>query len=434
MVEGSRWSGGVPPPLRSVYPMNVLRITAPFLRELHDWSVANRRTPAAGACGVSRSDDRLDLLARHPFEGAEYELRVITASGRGRLEVDIDAVGDACAAFGIDTVILGLGFGRSFGSVGGVLVRCGAIEAIKAIDIVGPRLPHLQIDGTRPGHVIESLERELWSRTIGALGEDAWMRLRDLRVAVVGVGRSGSLVAEHLTSVGVRRIALIDGDALELHNLGEGAGATPSDLGRAKVDAIADVCRRAWVHATTEPDLDVVPYAVDAVGALAAIKRCDIVVSCVDNGLARRIVAQLAALYLKVHVDIGTGIPIPRSAPQQGDAQALRTTGADVRMILPGRCLMCVGGIPFAEPAVGDRDDWRAVRAGSLRSLNAIAVALAMRAIEDLMAGALESSLWVRARYTADGIPSVQAVEIPPPGQCMFCEFAGVGDAHVDQP
>jgi tRNA A37 threonylcarbamoyladenosine dehydratase len=70
------------------------------------------------------------------------------------------------------------------------------------------------------------------SRTSGALGADAFGRLRALRAAVVGCGRLGSLVAEALAASSVVALALIDPDVLEEHNLAGSAGVGAAYLGR----------------------------------------------------------------------------------------------------------------------------------------------------------------------------------------------------------
>jgi hypothetical protein len=179
-------------------------------------------------------------------------------------------------------------------------------------------------------------DTEVWSRTIGALGQAAWRRLRSLHVGVIGCGRSGSLAATALRQLGVRRFTLIDPDVLEPHNLGEMDGVGPADIGRPKVHAVAETLR--------QPDDCAVLAFADSILSLSALvvaKRADVLFCCVDSPAARLATACLAALYLKPLVDIGTGIFNESSGP----AAPARRMGADVRLVLPGRCLLCLGGI-----------------------------------------------------------------------------------------
>jgi len=67
-------------------------------------------------------------------------------------------------------------------------------------------------------------------------------KLLETRVTVVGVGAIGRQVALQLAAVGVPRIRLIDFDTVEVENLAA-QGFFESDLGRPKVEAVADLCR-----------------------------------------------------------------------------------------------------------------------------------------------------------------------------------------------
>jgi sulfur carrier protein ThiS adenylyltransferase len=67
-------------------------------------------------------------------------------------------------------------------------------------------------------------------------------KLQDTKVTVVGVGAGGRQVALQLAAIGVPKIQLIDFDIVKVENLAA-QGYFEADLGRAKVDATADVCR-----------------------------------------------------------------------------------------------------------------------------------------------------------------------------------------------
>src|SRR5262249_34597821 len=123
------------------------------------------------------------------------------------------------------------------------------------------------------------------SRTAGALGPDAFARLRQLRAAVVGCGRLGSLAAEALAAVRVGGLALIDPDRLEEHSLGEMAGVGPADLGRPKAVALAQAVRRLPTAAGT--GVTAVADSVLTLPALAEAKPADVLVSCADSPTAR---------------------------------------------------------------------------------------------------------------------------------------------------
>jgi hypothetical protein len=67
-------------------------------------------------------------------------------------------------------------------------------------------------------------------------------KLQDTKVMVVGVGAIGRQVALQLTAIGVPEITIVDFDHVAVENLAT-QGFYESDMGRPKVDAVADICR-----------------------------------------------------------------------------------------------------------------------------------------------------------------------------------------------
>lgn len=293
---------------------------------------------------------------------------------------------------------------------------------------------------------------------MGALGGEAvWQRLVGLRVAVVGCGRTGSLVAVTLARLGIRRLTLIDPDIVEAHNLGEMDAVTDDDLGRPKAEAIADHLRSLSPYVPVSFSPIAAPIAQPA--ALTATKGCDVLFCCADNDAARLATAILATLYHKVLIDIGTGIhftttddPIRNgfdtptaTQPEPQSEIPNRMMGADVRLILAGDgCLLCRGNLTDYAQAVDDlcnhrppaglqieQRDWRRQRAGSLRTLNQLAAALGVQMLQDLVAERLQTSTWAHAEFDEAGR---LAVEYPPMQQpagaegCALCAKAGLGD------
>jgi molybdopterin/thiamine biosynthesis adenylyltransferase len=325
---------------------------------------------------------------------------------------------------------LAIGRARDRGRARGVL-RIGSVERpIGRLKIVGPGMEVVRLDGTESASGDRREARERWSRTIGALGEDVWRRLTGLAYAIVGVGRTGSALAEAMAAGwGIDRLALIDPDVIRPHNLGEMAGMHRADLGRSKVEAVAERLRGIGDPALS---ITTVAESITHRDALDAVRGCDVLVGCLDHDAGRWAAAALASLYFRPHLDIATGIH------GHGDA---RRMGADVRLTLPGdRCLECLGGLadpagahralatPAAERSALDDRDWRAGRAGSLRSLNGLATAVAQRLWEDLIANRVRASTWLRIEYDAAGRPSITEPMPPRPGACRLCDLMGRGD------
>ena len=265
-----------------------------------------------------------------------------------------------------------------------------------------------------------------WSRIAGALGAAAHARLRETRFAVVGCGRTGSLVATTLARIGVSHLTLIDPDTVELHNLDAMDGTSYGDIGRPKVQAVADHLR-LFACGVPEP----ISQAVTTGTSIAALREADFVCCCVDDATARLATSTLATLFLKPLLDIGVGIHAHNGQVEKA---------ADVRLVLPGehRCLACYGGIAQQDqmlPLIGGQTastEWHEQRAGSLRSLNQVAAHLGIGIIEDLVTERVQHSQWLRLRYK-DYLPTIEPLTADPDPECPVCALGVRGDAALPQ-
>ena len=111
-----------------------------------------------------------------------------------------------------------------------------------------------------------------------------FQRLRSLHVALVGCGRTGSLVVDALAALGVARLTLIDPDMLELHNLGEMVGRLDDAVGRPKAEALAALAVAARRGTIAVP----VVASVRTLRTLFVVKPADLIVSCPDSAAALR--------------------------------------------------------------------------------------------------------------------------------------------------
>lgn len=122
-----------------------------------------------------------------------------------------------------------------------------------------------------------------YDRNMAALTPEECALLHEKRVAVVGCGGLGGMVAETLARVGVGNLRLIDGDAFEESNLNRQLMCTEETLGRPKALVAAerleiansDVCVDVRVDELTEEN------------ACDLLCDMDCVVDCLDNLNAR---------------------------------------------------------------------------------------------------------------------------------------------------
>jgi tRNA A37 threonylcarbamoyladenosine dehydratase len=129
-----------------------------------------------------------------------------------------------------------------------------------------------------------------FSRTEILLGKSAMEKLKNVRVAVFGVGGVGGYVVEALARSGVGTLDLIDNDSVSESNVNRQIIALHSTIGRAKVDVakerVKDINPDICVHAhqvfylpetADEFDFTKYDYVVDAIdtvsGKLALIER-----------------------------------------------------------------------------------------------------------------------------------------------------------------
>ena len=75
----------------------------------------------------------------------------------------------------------------------------------------------------------------MFDRQVRAFGADGQLKLQRLRVAIVGLGGTGSLIAQQLVHLGVRDFILVDPDVIESTNLNRVANAFQDDIGQPKV-------------------------------------------------------------------------------------------------------------------------------------------------------------------------------------------------------
>lgn len=145
----------------------------------------------------------------------------------------------------------------------------------------------------------EQFDRQV--RMFGAAGQ---IRLEKLRVGVVGLGGTGSIVVEQLAHLGVRNFCLLDPDVVEPSNLNRLVGAGPGDIGRPKVD----VARANILRTAPNARIDTHQESVLMAGGALRLLDTDFVFACTDSQGSRSVLNQLAYQYLLPTVDVGVSI------------------------------------------------------------------------------------------------------------------------------
>ncbi|MEX2120796.1 MAG: ThiF family adenylyltransferase [Pirellulales bacterium] len=278
-------------------------------------------------------------------------------------------------------------FGRR-SVAGAVWVNPGAKPfPVRSIEIVGGRettFPTLNGQSQRPG------ERR-YSRQLPAIGRLGQFRLGRIRVAIVGLGGIGSIVARTLAYEGVRNFVLIDFDRVDKSSLNRLDGATPRDawLRRQKVR----VLRREIRRIAPDARVSIIARSVFCSEAFAGLVGSDVIFGCTDNEGTRLYLNEVAAAYLKPYFDSGTGITAENGIVSEA--------GGRVTVVLPGNgCLLCAHAIDVRQAGHElSRPEFRAfavargyvagedLLAPSVMSLNQTVASLAVTEFKALAAG-----------------------------------------------
>ena len=174
----------------------------------------------------------------------------------------------------------------------------------------------------------QSLAR--FDRQVRAFGPEGHERIASSRVAIVGLGGIGSIVAPQLAHLGVQDVVLIDDDLIEDTNLNRLVGATPDDVGRLKVDFAAE----QYLGIEPEARVVTVPAQIRDQAAIDAAASADVLFGCVDTDSGRLILNELSVSHAIPYIDCGTGINAPSGS--------ITDAGGRVIVWAPGRpCLLC---------------------------------------------------------------------------------------------
>jgi len=191
------------------------------------------------------------------------------------------------------------------------------------------------------------------TRQLALWGEQGQKRLSRARVAVVGLGGLGVLLAEYLSRIGVRRLTLFDGDRVDESNLSRLPGFYPRHIGQMKVDVVASSVRRLWGE---QAEVVPIPEFLSR-DTLSRLERHDLIIGAVDREGARLLLNESSVRFLIPYLDVATGITIDDSA-------TVANMGGQIRFVNPGTtpCLQCYDkGIDLHEAALdlmpaGDRE------------------------------------------------------------------------------
>lgn len=122
-----------------------------------------------------------------------------------------------------------------------------------------------------------------FERTIKLIGQYAFNKLQNSRVAIFGLGGVGGYVAEALIRSGIGTLDVFDNDTVDITNLNRQIIATHKTIGKCKVDAIAERAKEInpeiiinrhnifySADNSSEFDFGVFDYIIDAIDSVSS--------------------------------------------------------------------------------------------------------------------------------------------------------------------
>ncbi len=271
-------------------------------------------------------------------------------------------------------------------------------------------------------------------RQVRVFGKAGQLAVQSLRIAIVGCGGTGSVVAQELAHLGATTILLIDPDRLTRTNLNRVVGASPDDVGRLKVDIARRMIRRIAPGAKVETlKGDVLRRST---GKL--LLDYDFIFCCTDSDGSRHFLNQLAYQYFIPVIDMGVSIT-------PDDSGKIVSIDGRVQMLAPGlACLVCNEGTLSHRHVMWDLQSARqrrsdpyflkmaGVKQPAVISLNGTVASQAITVFMSAVAGVPLTARSIRFRVMR-GDARLMDTE-PRPG-CVNCSvengFFGKADLHL---
>lgn len=180
--------------------------------------------------------------------------------------------------------------------------RFQALERITILDIP---LQEIIPTNHRKSNKMDRLNKR-YHRQVLAFGEEGQKRLAAMKIGVVGVGGTGSIMVEGLVRLGAKRLVLIDEDRLEDTNLNRWQGAHANDVGKLKVKVAKNRLKKIDPHA----QIDAHAISLFCKEAIDALKDCDMLIGTVDSDEARYILNRMSLCYLIPYMDCSSGVVV----------------------------------------------------------------------------------------------------------------------------
>lgn len=174
----------------------------------------------------------------------------------------------------------------------------GTIEKVDLIRVIGNRFRFY-----KDLNEVDSVP-VFFDRQIRAFGDDIQKILRTLHIGVVGVGGTGSAVAEQLIRMGIGEITFIDGQQFEISNVNRVYG---SSVKNDKVKKIR-IAKKNSSRIGLGTRINIEDKPISYLSSALRLRNCDVIFGCTDDNWGRSILTRLAVYYHIPVFDMGVKI------------------------------------------------------------------------------------------------------------------------------
>ena len=178
----------------------------------------------------------------------------------------------------------------------------------------------------------QKVDEKIYDRQIRAFGLKGQVLLSQLKIGIVGLGGTGSAVAEQLAREGILNFTLMDYDNLEPSNKTRIYGSYQKDKNKPKTKII----KRNIKKIQPKSSVKIISKKLVSENDLVQLTTCDVVFSCTDRHIPRGLLSNFAYQNGIPVIDVGVGI----------DSENEMITGGSVRATLLSiglPCLYCIG-------------------------------------------------------------------------------------------
>jgi molybdopterin-synthase adenylyltransferase len=150
------------------------------------------------------------------------------------------------------------------------------------------------------------MEAQRFDRQLMLFGAAGQWAINETKVVIIGLGGTGSHIAQQLAYLGVGTFGLVDRDRVDETSLNRLVGGFSGDAQRGEFKV--DVGQRLIQAIAPAAFVQVLRESVISEGAFARVREADFVFGCVDRDSIRVVLTELTQAYEVPYIDIATDV------------------------------------------------------------------------------------------------------------------------------